>query len=262
MKKIYFGSNLKMYKTAADTVAYVKELFRLTEKLDRSQIGLFIIPSYTALMAVSDAVPHESIMIGAQNMYWEEKGQFTGEISPVMLEELKVNLVMIGHSERRHIFGETDFLTNQKVKAALRHGFTALLCVGETGEEKEYGISEEVLRRQLKIGFHGVGSEDAGKIIVAYEPVWSIGEKGIPASSEYAESMHRIIHQTLENIFGEKGTAIPVLYGGSVNRNNVDCLIRQHSVDGLFVGRAAWQAEAFASLIEEAVRVINTKITI
>ena len=157
MKKIYFGSNLKMYKTAADTVAYVKELFRLTEKLDRSQIGLFIIPSYTALMAVSDAVPHESIMIGAQNMYWEEKGQFTGEISPVMLEELKVNLVMIGHSERRHIFGETDFLTNQKVKAALRHGFTALLCVGETGEEKEYGISEEVLRRQLKIGFHGVG---------------------------------------------------------------------------------------------------------
>jgi triosephosphate isomerase len=169
-----------------------------------------------------------------------------------MLKEIGMELVMIGHSERRHVFGETDAAENKKVKAALAHGFTTLLCIGETGEEKEYGISAEVLRTQLKIGFHNVPVEQTGKIWVAYEPVWSIGVNGTPASADYAEDMHKVIKECLNEIFGEAGSDIPVLYGGSVNPSNADELIVQPSIDGLFTGRAAWQADKFNDLIRSA----------
>ena len=160
---------------------------------------------------------------------------------------------MIGHSERRHVFGETDVEENKKVKAALDHGFTALLCIGETGEEKEFGISPEVLRTQLKIGFHGVPVSQVPKIWVAYEPVWSIGVNGTPATADYAEEMHKVIKACLKEIFGEAGADIPVLYGGSVNPGNCEELIVQPSIDGLFTGRAAWQADKFDRLIRSSI---------
>lgn len=185
-------------------------------------------------------------------MCWEDEGQFTGEISPCMIEEMGINLVMIGHSERRHVFGETDVEENRKVRLALKHGFKTLLCIGETAEEKKYGISSEVLRSQLKIGFYGVDASDALNIWVAYEPVWSIGVNGTPATAQYAEKMHEVIKETLREIFGETGESIPVLYGGSVNPQNANQLIIQPSVDGLFVGRSAWQAQAFEKLIRNA----------
>lgn len=252
MKKLYFGSNLKMYKTSAATLDYLASLSALTQDISRNEMELFIIPSYTSLENASGKTDHRLIQLGAQNMCWEDEGQFTGEISPLMLKEMGLDLVMIGHSERRHIFGETDAQENQKVKASLNHGFTTLLCIGETAEEKNYGISAEILRQQLKIGFHNVPSAQIPKIWVAYEPVWSIGVNGTPATAGYAEEMHKVIKTCLTEIFGEDGRKIPVLYGGSVNSQNADELIIQPSIDGLFVGRAAWDAEKFNALIRSA----------
>lgn len=251
MKKLYFGTNLKMYKTIADTRAYLQKLVENTKDLSRDEIDLFVIPSYTTLSSAVECIDRSYVKLGAQNMCWEDEGQFTGEISPIMLKELGLDLVMIGHSERRHVFGETDDKENLKVKSALNHGFTTLLCIGETAEEKQYGISAEVLCAQLKIGFHDVSAENVSKIWVAYEPVWSIGVNGTPASAEYAEEMHQVIKKCLTEIFGDESKQIPVLYGGSVNSGNANELIVQDSIDGLFIGRSAWQADAFDKLIRE-----------
>lgn len=252
-KKFYFGSNLKMYKTIGQTVDYLQKLVSNTKDISRDEMELFIIPSYTTLESATKNIDRSFVKLGAQNMCWEDEGQFTGEISPVMLDELGLNLVMIGHSERRHVFGETDYEENLKVKSALNHGFTTLLCIGETAQQKEFGISAEVLKTQLKIGFHGVPKEQMKNIWVAYEPVWSIGVNGTPASADYAEEMHKVIKATLVEIFGEESAEIPVLYGGSVNPGNANELIVQPSIDGLFTGRAAWDADKFNTLIRDAI---------
>lgn len=253
MKKLYFGSNLKMYKTIRETTEYLAELMELTRDIGRDEIELFIIPSYTSLSDAVKVTESNLIKLGAQNMCWEEEGQFTGEISPVMLNELGMELVMVGHSERRHVFHESDMEENQKVKCVLEHGMKVLLCVGETAGEKEYGISKEVLRTRLKIGFHKISSEYIPDIWVAYEPVWSIGVNGTPASEDYAQKMHRMIKDTLVEIYGNDGKNIPVLYGGSVNQKNAEKLIVQPDIDGLFVGRSAWNAEQFDTLIRKSI---------
>lgn len=254
MKKLYFGSNLKMYKNVRETVDFLSRLQILSGDLDREKYELFIIPSFTSLMKASEETDQNLIRLGAQNMCWEEQGQFTGEISPLMLQELGLQIVELGHSERRHVFGERDQELNLKVKAALSHGFTALLCIGETEEQKEYGISNEVLRTQLKVGFYHVAPEAIDHIWVAYEPVWAIGVNGKPATAEYAQEKHHVIRETLIEVFGEKGAKIPVLYGGSVNPGNANDLIVLPDVDGLFVGRAAWDADKFNELIRNAIR--------
>lgn len=254
MKRLYFGSNLKMYKNSRDTVLYIQKLAELTQDISREEMHLFIIPSFTSLEDSVKKTDPNLIQIGAQNMCWEDQGQFTGEISPLMLQELGLDLVMIGHSERRHIFRETDIEENKKVQLALQHGFKTLLCIGETEVEKSYGISREILRKQLIVGFHNVDPKDVKKIQVAYEPVWSIGVNGIPASADYAEDMHKVIKECLYEIFGEAYSEIPVLYGGSVNLDNANELIIKPSIDGLFVGRAAWQAEKFNLLIRNAMK--------
>ncbi|MBP3891356.1 MAG: triose-phosphate isomerase [Solobacterium sp.] len=251
-KKLYFGSNLKMYKTVAQTVSYLQKLEANTNDISKEEIQLFIIPSYTTLESACKAIDHNNIMLGAQNMCWEDEGQFTGEISPVMLKEVGVDLVMIGHSERRHVFMENDYDENKKVLASLRHGFTTLLCIGETMQEKEYGISKEILRQQLIIGLHDVQDSDLSKVWVAYEPVWSIGVNGIPASADYAQEMHVVIKECLEELFPGQSSQIPVLYGGSVNPTNASELIVQPAIDGLFTGRAAWDADKFDALIRQA----------
>lgn len=252
-KKLYFGSNLKMYKNIQSTVSYLQRLAELTSDLPRDTMELFIIPSYTTLSDSVRSIDRNLIRLGAQNMSWEDEGQFTGEISPLMLQEMGLDLVMIGHSERRHVFGETDYEENKKVLTALRHGMTALLCIGETAQEKEFGISAEVLRTQLKIGLHGVTAEQLSQIWIAYEPVWSIGVNGTPASPDYAEAMHKEIKACLQELFGANAKEIPVLYGGSVNPSNANELICQPSIDGLFTGRAAWDADKFNRLIRDAI---------
>lgn len=253
LQKIYFGSNLKMYKTSRETVEYLTKLNEETKELRKAypEIELFILPSYTALEAASKCMDSSDIRIGAQNMCWEEEGQFTGEISPKMLEDIGIQLIMAGHSERRHVFGESSFDENKKIVAAIEHKFTGLLCVGETAEDKEYGISDEVLRIQIKVGLHNVKKQDLSKIWIAYEPVWSIGVNGIPASKEYAQDKHKIIKETLCELYGEEGKNVPVLYGGSVNKKNASELIKQSSIDGLYIGRAAWNPEEFSLLMTD-----------
>ncbi|MGY6773047.1 triose-phosphate isomerase [Gallibacterium sp. ZY190522] len=262
--KIYFGTNLKMYKGNKDVIHYLSRLGDLYKRdIKTDNVELFVIPSYTTLSDATSLINNKFnnlIVIGAQNMCYADSGQFTGEISPLMLKELDIKLVMIGHSERRHIFKETDEEENKKVLSALKHKFITLLCVGETLEQKEYGISDEILRTQLKIGLSGVTKDQLPLVRIAYEPVWAIGEKGIPASAEYADEKHSVIKQCLYEMFNKEGLDIPVLYGGSVNPENANKLINKKYIDGLFVGRSAWNAENFIELIKNALESLSLNI--
>ena len=252
MKKIYFGTNLKMYKGISETARYLSDLEARTRDISRTEIELFVLPSFTSLPDACHSADRRLIRLGAQNMCWEEQGQFTGEVSPLMLRELGLDLVMAGHSERRHLFRETDEEENRKVRSALEHGFTALLCIGETAEEKERGLSDAALRGQLIAGLGGIRPGQAQGLWIAYEPVWAIGAKGTPATAEYAAEKHRVIRRCLKTLLDEAGAQVPVLYGGSVNPDNADELIACPEIDGLFVGRSAWQAQAFEKMIRSA----------
>ena len=247
--KLLLGTNTKMYKTVRQTVEFLTELQQLTSELGREDMELFVIPSYTSLESANRCTDPALIRLGAQNMGWEDEGQFSGEISPLMLRELGISTVMIGHSERRHVFLETDEMENKKVLCALRHGLIPLLCVGETAEEKAAGRSDEVLRRQLEKGLDGVQIEDVKLLRIAYEPVWAIGVGGVPASKEYACEKHGFIRQVLCELFGDCAAHIPLLYGGSVNPENAPELIMMENIDGLFIGRSAWLADKFNTII-------------
>lgn len=247
---LYLGTNTKMYKTIADTELFLRQLHSLTCDLADSPLKLFVIPSYTALERAGKITEHSHINLGAQNMGWEDQGQFTGEISPVMLRETGVDIVEIGHSERRHILHESDFEVEKKVKKAADSGFTPLLCIGETLEQREYGISDEILSTQLKIGLHSLPEVQPAQLWIAYEPVWAIGVQGIPAESGYVALRHAAIRKTLVQIYGEEnGSRIPILYGGSVNQENAQEFIKLPCVDGLFIGRSAWDAAGFNEII-------------
>lgn len=258
--KLYLGTNTKMYKTIRQTEEFLTGLRDRTADISREQLELFVIPSFTALFHARQCVTPEQIHLGAQNMGWEDEGQFSGEISPLMLKEVGTEIVMIGHSERRHVLMETDIMENKKVLCALRHGFTPLLCIGETGEEKALGLSDEVLRTQIKVGLQGVTPEQADKVWIAYEPVWAIGVNGTPASKEYAEEKHGVIRECVQELFGaEIGERIPLLYGGSVNPQNAPGLIQMENIDGLFIGRSAWQADNFNAIIRDVMPLWQNK---
>ena len=248
-KKIYFGTNTKMYKTIKDTVEFVSQLQELTKDISREDMQLFVIPSYTTLRDANEAKDEDLLMVGAQNMGWEEQGQFTGEISPLMLQEVGTDIVMIGHSERRHVLGETDEEENKKVLCALNHNFTTLLCVGETGEQKDYGISEEVIRIQLKKGLYGVTKEQTKKLWVAYEPVWAIGT-GKTATADQAQEIHAFIRKTIADKYGkEVAENTSILYGGSCKPSNAAELFAKPDVDGGLIGGAALKADSFMGII-------------
>jgi L-erythrulose 1-phosphate isomerase len=254
MKKFYFGSNLKMYKNIQETKKYLTDLNALTKDISRENMELFIIPSFTSLSCAVTCVDRNLIKLGAQNMFWEDSGPFTGEISPLMLKELGLDIVEIGHSERRHIFGESDVDVNRKVLSASANGFVPLLCIGETAVNKKYGTADEVLRIQLKTGLHNFTGKN---ILIAYEPTWAIGETGTPASVDYVKARHRTIRQTLTEIYGDGSNDIAVLYGGSVNPGNAAELAGLDNVDGLFIGRSAWNAGNFNSLIRAILPELN-----
>lgn len=260
LNKLYIGTNTKMYKTISGTEEYLRRLDSLTKDIPQDEMNLFVIPSYTTLFSAVKAVEGSRIAVGAQNMCPEDEGAFTGEISPIMLRETGVKLVMAGHSERRHILGETDFDEEKKIAKICEYNFIPLLCVGETRTEKEYNIGSEVLRTQLKIGLHSISAVQAERLLVAYEPVWSIGENGIPADKNYADEMHRVIKDTLIELFGEEtGSDIPVLYGGSVNAQNSLEYIDMPNIDGLFIGRSAWDADNFNKIIRDVLTAFKSK---
>lgn len=257
-RKLYIGTNTKMFQTGCEAEEYIKRMDCLIDDI-RDRLEFFFIPSFTSLDRVVRAVG-DRIRIGAQNMAWEERGQFTGEVSPLMLDELGVRFVLIGHSERRHVFGETDEQEAKKIRCAADHGFTALLCVGETLEQKESGKSLEAVREQLLTDTAGLTAEEASRLLwIGYEPVWAIGTSGVPASASYAEDMHGFIKDVLAQTFGEQGRYIPVLYGGSVNPANAPEMAEREGIDGLFIGRSAWEPERFNSIIREVLPIFERR---
>jgi L-erythrulose 1-phosphate isomerase len=257
MNKIWVGTNWKMTKTIAEGISYTKELKQVANELT-SNIELFIIPSHTALVDIKKEVAETRIKLGAQNMHWEDVGAFTGEISPKMLNEIGLDLVELGHSERRQYYNENDLDINKKVVAALKYGMKPLVCIGENIEQKNNFISFEILAAQLKVCLKGLSEEDAKRVLVAYEPVWAIGDKGIPADSKYVGEVHAFLRDTLVKMFPKNGHEIPLLYGGSVNLDNFIKYIDQQDVNGLFVGRTAWNMESFTVLLHELEKHLNS----
>lgn len=246
--KLYLGTNTKMYKTRKETVEYIRLLKQYMQHKPED-LELFVIPSFTSLESAQRELEDSTILLGAQNVAWEERGAYTGEISPLMLKETGVQIAEIGHSERRHLLGETDEQENKKVLCALRNDLKVLLCIGETEEEKMIGQADAALGRQLIWGLKDVLPEETAHLMIAYEPVWAIGVHGKTPEIKYVRQRHEEIRQTLCDLFQDKGREIPLLYGGSVNQKNATELISLPEVNGLFIGRSAWDASNFNQII-------------
>jgi triosephosphate isomerase len=245
----WIGTNWKMNKTLSEALAFANGLERALPGIDPT-VQPFIIPPFTAVREVKAALSQTRVKVGAQNMHWEDRGAWTGEISPSMLKDCGVDLVELGHSERREHFGETDRTVGMKVAAALRHGLLPLVCVGETLAERDAGRADDVLRTQVLGALEFV--EDAARaqpILLAYEPVWAIGAGGIPATADYAGARHSLIKEVAASVLP---IVPPVLYGGSVDQRNAATFISEPDVDGLFVGRAAWEVDGFLKVIRLA----------
>jgi triosephosphate isomerase (TIM) len=247
MRRPVIAGNWKMYKTQAETRAYFKAFLQLIAK--STHCDIIIAPPYTALTAAVDGAKGTTISIAAQNMYWEAEGAFTGEVSRAMLVEAGCRAVIIAHSERRQLFGETDERANKKVKAALASNLLPILCVGETLEQRESGQTDQVLERQFGGGTAALTAMEFSRIILAYEPVWAIGT-GRTATPEMAAQAHKFLRQQAAVLFSsEQATGLRILYGGSVKPENIKGLMAQEDIDGALVGGASLHPEAFASIV-------------
>jgi triosephosphate isomerase len=231
-----------------DAREFVDSFLRYYPRHPDRQVIIF--PSAVALPAVIDALKHRSdIRVGIQNIHWEAKGAFTGEISGSMAREAGAHYALVGHSERRHVFGETDEETGKKVLACFRSGLVPLLCVGEKLEERESGETDIVVLRQLRAGLSGIQPAQIPHALIAYEPVWAIGT-GRNATPDDASRVHRLIRHELKLMTPEKYSAIPILYGGSVNRGNAPLLLAAPDVDGVLVGGASLDAEGWSAIVK------------
>lgn len=241
------AGNWKMHTTVGEAVILAKAI--LTASADIHDRQVMLAPPFTALAAVSESIRGSQILLGAQNICWVPQGAFTGEISPVMLKELGGTMAIIGHSERRIIFSESDPLINKRVTGALAHGIIPILCIGEQQHERQKGMTKAVLESQLRGGLGGVTLHDPDQLVIAYEPVWAIGT-GNAASPEQAQEAHIFIRQTLSHLF-EKSVAshIRILYGGSVNPETMPHLMEQEDIDGALVGGAALLADSFSRIV-------------
>ena len=235
--------NWKMHKTIAQTKAFVAAL---RERSLPDGVDAVICPPFTALCAARDALAGSAIGLGAQNMNWADDGAYTGEISPLMLEELAVRWVVLGHSERRALFGELDVRVNEKVRAALQHGITPIVAVGETAEQHDRGAAHDIVRAQIAAAFDGVAAEHAARCVVAYEPIWAIGT-GNADSPEEANAIMGEIRAAVPGLAG-----VRVLYGGSVKPDNVAAFVAQPNIDGGLVGGASLEPRSFVALLEGA----------
>jgi L-erythrulose 1-phosphate isomerase len=245
-RRYWVGTSWKMNKTLAEALAFAAGL-KEADFSRHPQIQRFVIPPFTAVRQVKEALGGTSVKVGAQNMHWADHGAWTGEISPIMLTDCGLDIVELGHSERREFFGETDETVGLKTEAAVRHGLIPLICIGETLEDRESGRAAEVLARQVRGALSRLADEQKqAEILLAYEPVWAIGEKGIPATADYADARHAEIATIAEEIMGRK---VPCLYGGSVNPGNCEELVSCPHIDGLFIGRSAWQVEGYLDIL-------------
>ncbi len=236
-----------MYQTTAQAVALVERLRALLAEI--AGVDVVVCPPFTAIQVVAETLQGSRIGLGAQNMHWEGEGAYTGEVSPVMLTDLGCRYVILGHSERRHYFGETDLNINRKVKAALRHHLAPILCVGETFAEREEGRTFRVVEGQLRGGLSDIPPQAGEGIVVAYEPVWAIGT-GHTATPEQAATVHAFIRKQLGELWGgAAGLAVRILYGGSVKPDNIDALMAEPDIDGVLVGGASLKPDAFARIV-------------
>lgn len=248
MRKKLIAANWKMYKTPREAEQFVTAFLPLVS--DHARDAIVLCPPYTCLPAVVAAVHGSRIHVGGQNMYWEKEGAFTGEISGPMLRSLGCTHVIIGHSERRQYFGETDDTVNLKLKSALAAGLHPIVCVGEILAEREAGLTEQVLRRQCSIAFREISSEQVGPLIVAYEPVWAIGT-GKTATPELAAEAHRVVRAEAAKAFGDHAAnSLRILYGGSVKPENAKALMSQAEIDGALVGGASLEPKSFADIVK------------
>ena len=244
--------NWKMHKTISEALDFVERLAGLLPKSPPGNTRVIIAPPFTNLSIVAAAIQPLHFPLAAQDVYWEDQGAFTGEVSPAMLREAGCRYVIIGHSERRCYFGETDATVKKKVAAVLRHGLRPILCVGETGEQRSSGRTEPVLAGQLTEALAGVGKEQAADVVVAYEPVWAIGS-GQPATAEQARDAHRHIRATATALWGQDaGERLPILYGGSVTPDNIGEFLALREVDGALVGGACLDPAQFAKILAAA----------
>jgi triosephosphate isomerase (TIM) len=242
------AANWKMYKTPDQTREFFRDFLPLVAGHARDE--RVVCPPYIDLADAVEAVKGSSVAIGAQNVHWKEEGAFTGEISAAMLLALGVKHVIVGHSERRQYFGETDDTVNIRLKAALEAGLTPICCVGEVLEEREAGLTDDVLRRQCVRAFHAISAKKAAKMVVAYEPVWAIGT-GKTATPEIAAEAHAVIRREATEIFGEEFSGkLRILYGGSVKPENAATLMAQEEIDGALVGGASLNAKSFAAIVK------------
>ena len=240
------GTSWKMNKTLAEAGAFAEAL-RTADALRDPRIQRFIIPPFTAVREVKAILSESSVKVGAQNMHWADEGAWTGEISPLMLRDCDLDIVELGHSERREHFGETNATVGLKTEAAVRHSLVPLICIGETLNDRESGRATDILSEQVIGALSKLSAEQKqAQILLAYEPVWAIGEKGIPAEPSYADARQAEIIAVAQKVLGRK---IPCLYGGSVNPQNCEELISCPNVDGLFIGRSAWNVEGYLDIL-------------
>ncbi|MCI5042847.1 MAG: triose-phosphate isomerase [Donghicola eburneus] len=242
----WIGTSWKMNKTLAEAMVFAEALAAADGGRDE-RIQRFVIPSFTNVRQVKDVLADTSVKVGAQNMHWADQGAWTGEVSPLMLKDCKLDIVELGHSERREHFGETDETVGLKTEAAVRHGMIPLICIGETLPEREAGRAAEVLEQQVRGALSKLSDDQkSAEILLAYEPVWAIGENGIPATSDYADARQAEIIAVAQDVLGRK---VPCLYGGSVNPGNCEELISCPHIDGLFIGRSAWHVEGYLDIL-------------
>ncbi|WP_421592592.1 triose-phosphate isomerase [Shinella sp. M27] len=245
-RNFWVGTSWKMNKTLAEAKVFAEGL-KAADSGRNPRIQRFVIPPFTAVREVKALLADTSVKVGAQNMHWADEGAWTGEVSPVMLKDCNLDLVELGHSERREHFGETDETVGLKTEAAVRNGLVPLICIGETLADRESGRADEVLAREVRGALGKLqGAQKQAEILLAYEPVWAIGENGIPATADYANARHAEIAKVAEDVLGRR---IPCLYGGSVNPGNCEELIACPDIDGLFIGRSAWKVEGYLDIL-------------
>jgi len=250
MRHPFIAGNWKMFKTVHDTVVYVKEFRSLVKDIE--DVEIVIAPPFTAVHAAAEAARNSTIGVAAQNLHWERDGAFTGEISGPMIKEAGAEYVIIGHSERRTLFGETDQTVNRKIGAAVAAGLVPIVCIGETLAEREAGEMLSVLDRQIKAGFDGITGEQVAALVIAYEPVWAIGT-GRTATAAQAQEAHAHIRQRLRQWFGAPAAdECHVIYGGSVKPDNTKDLIAQPDVDGALVGGASLDIKSFFEIVSRS----------
>lgn len=252
-KHVFIGTSWKMNKTRVEAEAFADTLLH-SAIAQSKEFQSFIIPPYPYIATVAERLKSTRVMIGAQNMHWADKGAWTGEISPLMIKDCGATLVELGHSERRIHFGETDDTVALKTAAALAHGLTPLVCIGDSKQEYEAGITSSILDKQVRAALSKTDSESARKVLFAYEPVWSIGEGGVPADPAFANQEHEKIKALTASLIGN---ALPVLYGGSVNPENCVDLARCPAIDGLFIGRSAWDAASYIDICQKVTKALT-----